>query len=239
MGPLFSIIVPAYNSSLFIKKCIESVLNQTCNDYELILVDDGSQDETLLVCDSYAKDSSIIKVVHKENGGHTSARNEGIYQSSGRFIIFLDSDDWLSERTLEKCRQNILDYDSDIVVFQMKNSTSIKPFRVLIEDGNYVINKYRSLLLGKILMGIDGDYIFPKSLSGKCFRREIIIQSQLSVPKDILIGEDGAAFVGAALKAKQISVISNDCEACYHCLVRSGSVSRSPDIYAFEKMKSL
>ena len=71
---LFSIIVPAYNSAAYIKKCIESVISQTYTDFELILVDDGSSDNTLQLCRSYADADSRIKVIHKENGGHTSAR---------------------------------------------------------------------------------------------------------------------------------------------------------------------
>ena len=105
--PLFSIVVPAYNSAPFIKKCIESVLAQTCGDYELILVDDGSTDDTYSVCKNYAQLDSRIKVLHKQNGGHTSARNKGLKESVGKYIFFLDSDDWLEEQTLEICEEKI------------------------------------------------------------------------------------------------------------------------------------
>ena len=82
--PLFSVIVPAYNSAAFIHTCIDSVLGQTCPDFELILVDDGSKDDTLALCSAYARRDPRIRVFHKENGGHTSARNAGLEASVGR-----------------------------------------------------------------------------------------------------------------------------------------------------------
>lgn len=238
-APLFSIVVPAYNSAKFIDKCIDSVLKQTCSDFELILVDDGSKDDTFAICNSYAEKDSRIKVIHKDNGGHTSARNEGLKASIGSYILFLDSDDWLNVKTLELCRYEITANDSDIVIFRMKNSTSIVPFPVLVNDGYYEMGDSKILLWSNLLMGADGKFIFPKSLSAKCFKREIILGSQLSIPREVLVGEDGAAFIGAMLGAHGVSVIAGDDRACYNCLVRSDSVSRSSDINALKRVPFL
>lgn len=237
--PLFSVIVPAYNSAAFISKCIESVLEQTCSDFELIVVDDGSKDATLDICDAYAKRNSKIKVIHKENGGHTSARNEGLKASSGEYILFLDSDDWFNRQTLEICKFNISAHHSDIIVFQIKTSAVSEPFPVFIKDGFYCIDSIKTKVWPCFIMGADGKFSFPKSLSGKCFKREIILDSQLSVPEEILIGEDGAAFVDAVLKSRKISVNANDNRACYNCLVRTDSISRSADNKAFCRVAAL
>lgn len=234
--PLFSVIVPAYNSAGFISKCIESVLGQSCPEFELILVDDGSSDNTLAICQAYAAKDCRIKVLHKENGGHTSARNEGLKISSGEYIAFLDSDDWLALQTLELCQKEILNSKSDIVVFRMQNSDNPKPFPVLVPDGCYEVRKLEKMPGVSIIMGSDGKFVFPKSLSAKCFKRELLYNIQMSVPKEISIGEDGLSFIGTLLKSRSISVIANDDRACYHCLVRQNSVSRSADVDAFEKM---
>ena len=232
---LFSIIVPAYNSASFINKCIDSILGQTCRDFELILVDDGSCDNTLEICQSYAKNDFRVKVIHKDNGGHTSARNEGLKYAEGQYVLFVDSDDWLAKQTLEMCKSEILYHNSDIVVFRIINSTDTDPFPVLIPNGYYNVSDIENVIRDKLIIGADGRFVFPKSLSAKCFKRELITSSQLEVPKEILIGEDGAAFVGAVFRSKSISVISDDDRSCYFCLVRTDSVSRTADPHAFKR----
>ncbi len=237
--PLFSVVVPAYNSAAFIDKCIESVLEQTCSDFELILVDDGSRDATFAICNAYAQKDSRVRVIHKENGGHTSARNAGLTTSVGEYILFLDSDDWICARTLETCKNEIIVHDSDVIVFRIKNSTDLAAFPVLAKDGYYEISDPNVRLWSDLLIGLDGKFIFPKSLSAKCFKREVILDSQLSVPREVLVGEDGAAFMGAMLRAHGVSVIAGNDRACYNCWVRSDSVSRSFDINAFKRLPFL
>lgn len=90
---LLSIIVPVYNVELYIRKCLDSILNQTFREYELILVDDGSTDQSGAICDEYALKDNRIVVIHKENEGQSTARNCGIKASSGKYITFIDSDD--------------------------------------------------------------------------------------------------------------------------------------------------
>lgn len=92
--PFVSVIIPVYNVEKYLEQCIESVLNQKLNNAEIILVDDGSPDGCPQICDKYANRHSCIKVIHKENGGLSSARNAGISAAEGKYIIFMDSDDW-------------------------------------------------------------------------------------------------------------------------------------------------
>ena len=89
-----SVIIPVYNVEKYLKQCVDSVLNQKLDNVEIILVDDGSPDACPQICDQYAEKYSCIKVIHKENGGLTSARNAGIRAAEGKYIIFMDSDDW-------------------------------------------------------------------------------------------------------------------------------------------------
>ncbi|MBQ9833306.1 MAG: glycosyltransferase family 2 protein, partial [Clostridia bacterium] len=99
--PKISIIVPVYNVEKYLSRCIESILAQTFTDFELILVDDGSPDSCGKICDEYAEKDSRIKVVHKKNGGVSSARNAGLEAASGELVLFCDGDDYVAEQFCE------------------------------------------------------------------------------------------------------------------------------------------
>lgn len=118
--PEISIIIPIYNSMPYLEACIESVKSQTYKNIEIILVDDGSTDESYQYCDMVAKSDSRVLVIHKKNGGLSSARNAGIKIASGKYITFLDSDDYLStdfvKKTLKLCQNN----DAEIAILNMK-----------------------------------------------------------------------------------------------------------------------
>lgn len=99
---MFSVIVPVYNVEKYLQQCADSVLNQTYTDFELILVDDGSTDQSGKVCDQYALLDKRVKAIHKENGGLSSARNVGISSSAGEYLVFVDSDDWIETDSLKE-----------------------------------------------------------------------------------------------------------------------------------------
>ena len=100
-SPLVSVIVPVYNVAPYLEQCLDSIVNQTYRNLEIILVDDGSTDESGAICDRYAEQDGRIQVVHKENGGLSSARNVGLDKMTGEWILFVDSDDWIELNTLE------------------------------------------------------------------------------------------------------------------------------------------
>jgi len=97
-----SIIVPVYNVKDYLKRCVESVINQDYTDYEIILIDDGSTDGSSVLCDELSQENAKIKVIHKENGGLSSARNAGLDVAQGDYIMLLDSDDWIENGSLQK-----------------------------------------------------------------------------------------------------------------------------------------
>ncbi len=120
-NPFFSIIVPVYKVEEYLDQCVESVLVQTFCDYELILVDDGSPDNCGSMCDSYAEGNLRVKVVHKGNGGLSSARNAGLDIAAGEYLVFLDSDDfWDDETALEHFHNNLGETKADLLVFPAK-----------------------------------------------------------------------------------------------------------------------
>jgi len=234
----FSVIVPAYNSESYIDKCIESVLKQTCADLELVLVDDGSADGTLQKLMSYAEKDKRVKVLHQENGGHTSARNLGLSSSVGRYVIFLDSDDWLDTTVLEEAYGEIERNSPDVIVFGICAETKDGPrfFENCIADGFYRLSDKSNSIIDSILMTPSGKFAFPKSLSGKVFKREKVLEHQMSVPKSVWVGEDGACFVITVLGSETVSVIKN---VNYLCTIREGSMSRSADRLALRRCLDL
>lgn len=116
-----SIIVPVYNIEKYLENCVESILNQTFKDLEIILVDDGSTDNSGKICDIYKHKDKRIKVIHKENGGLSSARNCGIEIASGEYIGLVDSDDYIHPQKYEILYKNAIKYSSDIVVSSYKS----------------------------------------------------------------------------------------------------------------------
>lgn len=115
-----SIIIPIYNVEQYVCKAIESSINQTEKEIEIVLVDDGSTDNSLKICEHYAKQDNRIQIVHKENGGLSSARNAGVNVSIGEFILFLDGDDYLNLHAVERLLQVMNDYPCDFIQFRYK-----------------------------------------------------------------------------------------------------------------------
>ena len=109
-----SIIVPVYQVEKYIRQCVDSILAQTFTDFELILVDDGSKDQSGKICDEYARMDTRVKVIHKENGGAADTRNRGVNQAVGNYVMFVDSDDYLAPTMLECLYRNILNENADI-----------------------------------------------------------------------------------------------------------------------------
>lgn len=115
-SPLISVIVPVYGVEEYLDKCVESIVNQTYKNLEILLVDDGSPDNCPQMCDEWAKKDSRIKVVHKENGGLSSARNAGLDNCTGEYVGFIDSDDWIDLKFFETLYNNLVEDDADISV---------------------------------------------------------------------------------------------------------------------------
>lgn len=114
MEDLISVIVPIYNVEKYLDKCIQSIIGQTYKNLEIILVDDGSKDNSGKICDKYAKEDSRIKVIHKKNGGMSDARNKGLEAASGKYIQFVDSDDYMAENMMEILHKDLIENDADI-----------------------------------------------------------------------------------------------------------------------------
>ena len=117
----YTFIIPVYKAEEYISKCVDNILTQTYTDLEVILVDDGSPDNSPVLCDKLSAQDRRIRTIHKKNGGASSARNEGLRYATGDYIIFLDSDDWWCDNTaLDRINRKVFDRNPDIVIFQSK-----------------------------------------------------------------------------------------------------------------------
>ncbi len=168
MSCTVSVIIPIYNSEKNLDRCINSAVNQTLRDIEIILVDDGSQDSSPEICDKWAEEDCRIKVIHKKNGGVSSARNAGLDAAAGKYICFFDSDDYAESSMIEKLYNKLFAENADICTCcNFFNDTySEKPSRQTIE--------IRNKLFGSAFAEYFGKDIISYSVWGSVYKSDII-----------------------------------------------------------------
>ena len=147
MGKLLSVIVPVYNTENYLNRCIDSIVEQTYNDIELILIDDGSTDKSGKICDLYLKKDKRIKVIHTKNQGQSMARNIGLDVARGKYITFVDSDDWIEKKLykksielLEKENADIVDYECKLTKKYETSAFNVDNYKILKEEK--ILEKY-------------------------------------------------------------------------------------------------
>lgn len=238
MVPYISIIVPVYNTEQYLEQCIRSLIRQTLEEIEIILVDDGSQDKSGWICDQYAKLDERVKVIHKKNEGHTRARITGTENAKGKFIGFVDSDDWIEENMYQVLYRQIVLSNADIVSCgAYENSNKEKKIHQTVQAGLY----YGKALTEKVYasMLFSGKFyefgILP-SLCNKVFKREIILKCLKKVNPEIKYGEDAACVYPAILESKKVCIIE---KYLYHYRIVKNSISRRYDKNYFLHMNKL
>ena len=165
---LISVIVPVYNVEKYIKKTLESLLNQTYENIEIVLVDDGSTDSSSQICDEYAKKDNRIKVIHKENGGVSSARNKGIETARGDYVFYLDSDDTIDEKCLKILKEALERTESDVAVCRV-NRIDVNGLNV---DTDFWIEEEMVLFRNEAVEKTVKEEL-PNYIWGKLYRKEI------------------------------------------------------------------
>lgn len=217
--PKISIIIPFYNVEKYIAKCIDSILTQTFTDFECILVNDGSPDNSPEICNEYAKKDERIKVIHKENGGVSSARNAGLNIAQGKWITFVDSDDWINDNYLKIMYDNAIKYDCDLSICGMQEfnedgniTKKNELFPVMCFDKN---NAKKTLL--------DFKY-FTTSAVCKLVKTKYIRENEIIFDIAIKICEDGLFWFEIIDK---IDKIVYDSTPCYNYLRQENSATCS------------
>lgn len=207
-----SIIVPVYNKVLYLEACIKSILAQTFTDYELILVNDGSNDGSERLCDKYAKLDDRIIVIHQVNSGVSATRNLGIHAATGKFIGFVDSDDTIEEDMYQVLMDNIINSDADVSVCRLRTISSNKIDCPTDDDSGPFILNHQQALSANIKGELD------RSANNKIYKTEFarIVEFEGSIYEDIL-------FTNRVLLKTRQTVVENLVK--YNYMVRDNSAS--------------
>ena len=224
-SPLVTVVVPVYNAEKYIDRCIESIVNQTYANLEIILVDDGSPDKCPQMCDEWAKKDSRIKVVHKENAGAGMARNTGIENASGGYILFVDSDDYIHLKTVEKCICSFEKSQLDVVMFG-RFSVSADG---LIKEEPVVTDEYYfsgSQVLNDILPGL---FVHERGIGisscSKMYNLQLIKENNIKYKSEReILSEDAIFNLELFAFVKSVTIIP---ENFYYYFKNESSFSRS------------
>lgn len=186
-----SIIIPVYNKGKYLERCIESILCQNFNNWELILVDDGSTDGSGLICDKYAAQDSRIKAIHKKNGGVSSARNIGIQNANGTYLVFCDADDTITTNALQVLYDAMNNHGADLVVGGFR-SIALNAERNTKIVQNQLIRQEISVDKTNIKEKLSFFWQENNMMSawGKIFRSDIIYKNNITFSEDLVVLED-------------------------------------------------
>ncbi len=234
---MISIIVPIYNVAPYLSQCIESLMEQTYKDIEMILVDDGSTDNSPAICEEYKKKDPRIRVIHQENKGVVSARKEGLRAARGTYIGFVDGDDWIEPDMYACMYQKLIDQKVDIVMCGRYEDTGASSRKVFhgVGEGRYGKQGLTEAIYPKMIVG--GDLftwgIFP-SLWDKLFCRHCLEYFQSAVDERITMGEDAACAYPCLLHADSIYVMD---KCFYHYRQSAVSMVKKRDRAEIERAR--
>ena len=221
-----SVIVPIYLIEPYLSKCIDSILDQSFTDFELILVDNESPDNCPLICDEYAKKDARIKVIHKKHGGLLSGRKEGLIHAKGKYIAYIDGDDWVDKFYLDILFLLAEVNNSDLVVtghfreFDGKIETVRPAYTGVFEE-----NEIKSSILPKVMY--NGAFCEPEITTyvwSKLFKRELLNEILFEVPDEIVMGEDAAITYTYLSISKKLTISRIP---LYYYRQRDGSILKS------------
>ena len=221
MNTKFSIILPVYNVEKYLPECVDSVLNQTFTDYEIILVDDGSKDSSGKICDEYSTKYTFVKTVHKPNGGLSDARNVGLRQANGEYVFFIDSDDYLIDKNVLQRISQKLKSNPDVVAFK-----SIKWFETNGElshsTTDLAVSDDRLSACEKYIELIDKD-TYSNSAWSKVIKRTLLVDNNIEFEKGLL-GEDNDWYYKVVGVLSSLELID---EPLYVYRQRAGSITKT------------
>lgn len=218
--PQLSVIVPVYRVLPYLSKCIDSILAQTFTDFELILVDDGSPDRCGAICDEYAAKDDRIVVIHQKNAGVSAARNAGLDIAQGRYLSFIDSDDWIDPNMFRLMLESLWQHNADLVACGIQYWDSHESLLYRKTQDSFSLDRHSVL---QKLFGQASS--FGLGCCNKIFLRERI--SDLRFPIGIPFSEDWEYLYQCSQRVKAAFYLSN---CLYNVLVRENSATRTPEI---------
>lgn len=226
--PKLSIVVPVYNVEEYLKRCVLSILNQTFSDWEMILVDDGSSDDSSAICDDYVQKEKRIRVIHKENGGLSSARNAGLKEAKGEYVGFVDSDDTINKEMYAKMIEIAEKTEADFVMSDyMRIPANGSPYlkTLHIRGGLYTKEDIQKDIYPSLIMGSNIDYGPLLSACNCLYRREFLHSNGLCFDEDIRWSEDNLFSVKVGYCAESFYYLKG--EGFYNYYQNKGTITTS------------
>lgn len=231
MEALISVIIPVYNVEKYLRQCIESVIDQSYHNLEIILIDDGSTDESGKLCNIYAKTDNRIKVIHPENCGVSGARNTGLQYATGEYIAFVDSDDIIEKQMLEKCIYEMQEEQLDFVYFNIVcKAEHGEPYPDMpVKQGTTEICSMEQRM--QVILDDFLGYKMKFSVWNKLYRRNFLVNHHIRFDEGIWIAEDLAFNLKCLMYANKIKGIP---DVLYQYWRREGSAITSTDKVFFQ-----
>lgn len=211
-----SIIIPVYNTEKYLKRCIDSILVQQYKNWELILVDDESTDESGKICDQYASEYEQIQVIHQKNQGPAAARQNGLQSANGKWVMFADSDDWLDEKILEILMKNQQETEAGIVCCNFVNINDRNEKQHLVKFHEH-IDCYTAQ---DCILQMHRTRYLTGSPCTKLIRKDLF--EGIDFCREVTIGEDYSMIVQLVQKAERVRILPDE---LYYRYVRRGSIS--------------
>ncbi|HEV0865066.1 TPA: glycosyltransferase, partial [Streptococcus pneumoniae] len=229
---LLTIVIPVYNVEKYLKRCIDSVISQEWDKYEVILVNDGSTDASPNICEEYAQKYHFISVIHKENGGLSETRNTGLSHANGKYVFFLDSDDWITKDMFRNLSKMIMEQNYDILQFgmQMFHSEREELKNVQCKEKNF-----NSSDAFKNMLSVEGITSFA---TDKIYKRELFEKNGIEFPIGYFYEDLGTVYK-LILSAKKI-YLTTQVYYCYFigndaAITKQWSEKKISDVYKFHK----
>lgn len=237
MDKKVSVIVPVYRTLQWLARCVQSITGQTYKNLEIILVDDGSPDDCPMLCDDWAKKDARIRVIHKENGGLMAAWMDGVRESTGEYVCFVDSDDWIDACMVEKLLEFSSDCGKEVICGNYVQEEKNRSFEVYqaMEPGVYAGKELSERLDGQII-GRERRLI-TMSRCMKLFSRRLILDNMKYCDPSIRMGEDVNITLPALLDAERVVIMKG--AAWYHYLYLTDSMVHAYDDGLFENILRL
>lgn len=232
-----SIIVPVYNAENYLKKCVDSLVNQTYRNLEIVLVDDGSGDSSGRLCDEYAKEDSRVLAVHKQNGGLVSAWKRGVSESSGQFLCFADSDDWVDFTMIEEMAAHLTGQEREIVAsdYVIERQEGGEFVWQQLSPGEYLEQDVREKVIPNLL-GRERRYV-TISRCMKLIGRKLVEENQKYSDPSVVMGEDMMLMLPSLIDCKRLFVM--DHKAYYHYRYVRESMVHKYDMGMYENIRKL
>lgn len=234
MSPVLSFIIPVYNVEPYLKECVNSILEQCGTDCEVLLIDDGSTDGSGMICDGFSENNTNVRTLHQKNRGHSAARNVGLEMAIGKYIAFIDSDDYIGQGCVKDILNWIKTTDADICFME---GYKLFPDGTTESLGDEIDRKQ---VLGKskeeVFRHLATRPKYPGSACTKLFRREFLTEKELRFPTNLTHAEDLTFCLNCFLKADKFDALP--CPFYYYRQNRKGSMTSNVNSASFDGLRT-